>query len=98
MNSRQKKSLSKKLIIRSRRGDLDQVQKLIEDGADVNYKEKFGLPALIWATKNGHARVIALLLENGADPNTFDSSGETALNIAESQDIIDILKEGGAVV
>ena len=39
---------------------------LIDNGADVNAKDKDGITALKWATPNKHTAVIALLRAAGA--------------------------------
>ena len=39
---------------------------MIEKGADVNAKDKFGKTALMLASKNGHLEMIELLKANGA--------------------------------
>jgi ankyrin repeat protein len=50
-------------------GDLDAVNCLLDHGADVKARTPTGFTALIGAALSGNARVVALLLERGADPN-----------------------------
>ena len=55
--------------------------------------------ALMSAALNGHAGVVKVLLDKGADVNVKDISGRTALKYAESkdhQDVIELLKKAGA--
>ncbi len=54
-------------------GDLAKVQELLAAGADVNAANKYGGTALAFASDKGHAAVVNLLLERGANPNTKDS-------------------------
>jgi ankyrin repeat protein len=60
------------IVDAARRGDLDAVRTLIRDGADVDAAQGDGMTALHWAAANGHAPVVAALLEARArtDPAT----------------------------
>jgi ankyrin repeat protein len=69
-------------------GDIETVSKLLERGVDLNATLEYGPPALVlqeqmtpllWAADCGHADIVKLLLEKGADPNTRDYRGRTAL-------------------
>jgi len=46
----------------SESGHVDVVRILLEEWADVDAKDSFGLTALLFATANGHADVAQLLL------------------------------------
>jgi ankyrin repeat protein len=52
-------------------GDLDAVNCLLAHGANVKVKTPTGFTALIAAALSGNAKVVALLLERGADPNAL---------------------------
>ena len=52
---------------------------LIEDGADVNAKDKFGNTALLLAAHLGSLDLLTGLLSAGADLDEKDDDGETAL-------------------
>jgi hypothetical protein len=53
----------------AKNGDLDAVNYLLDHGANVKAKTPTGFTALIGAALSGNAKVVALLLERGADPN-----------------------------
>ena len=65
------------------RGDskevLAEVEKLIENGVDVNTKSEYGDTALMKAAEYGHTKILKRLIENGADLNVKDRFGSTAL-------------------
>ena len=44
----------------------DIVQALLEAGADINAKDKYGKTALMFAAANGHTAVVVLLMKAGA--------------------------------
>lgn len=67
------------------RGDLDMTSLLLGlDGISVNIKCQKGRTPLSFATEKGHADIVRLLLEAGADPNTQDDIMRTPLHWAGS--------------
>ena len=54
----------------ARTGRIGAVKALLSRGADVNWKEQNGQTALMWAAAEGHAEVVELLIEAGADFRT----------------------------
>jgi ankyrin repeat protein len=82
-------------------GDLDEVRRLLEEGAAVDIPDGEGRTALMWASFNGHTSVNALLLEKGAAINTREATGRTALMYASSGPFagtVELLLEKGAEV
>lgn len=61
--------------------DLEVARLLLGAGAQAAIQNRYGVTALYAACLNGNAGMIALLLENGVDPNTA-VAGETALMTA----------------
>ena len=60
-------------------GNLDEVNTLLSQGAQVKLQNKEGLTALMAASKHGHTAVVAALLARGADVNLQNEDGSTAL-------------------
>jgi ankyrin repeat protein len=59
------------------------VDLLIRRGADIDLVEHtHGWTALIWSAKRGHLETVRVLLEHGADRNSADDEGKTALDHA----------------
>jgi ankyrin repeat protein len=52
------------------------------EGIDVNFKDRSGTTALIWASRHGFAAVVGLLLERKDIDIAADNAGLTALSVA----------------
>ena len=70
------------LILAAYYGDLSEVKRLLDTGAEVNAKTKDGQTALIYASIKGDPKVVEMLLAKGAEVNTKDNNGKTALILA----------------
>jgi len=65
-------------------GDEDQVEALLQQGADVNSVDSDGDSALYYALSNGNFHIVDLLLRHGANPNIAGMSGNP-LQVAADQ-------------
>ncbi|XP_077785440.1 ankyrin repeat domain-containing protein 60 [Podarcis muralis] len=70
------------LFINARRGRLDAVDFLIQNGADLAYKTPLGRTALHVAVTSGHCDCIDLLLSYGAKISDEDNDGQNAVMLA----------------
>ena len=80
-------------------GDIAEVKRLIEEGADVNAQNYYGETALMFASNFGYTEVAQLLIEEGADVNAGDDEGMTALmkaSIRGKTKVAKLLIEEGA--
>ncbi len=97
-------SKEEQLINAVRKGDTDNVTKLINKGVNINHRKRDGqVTALDDAVIRGDIGLVNLLLNSGADVNSKSPNGYTALLIAshslsETPDIIDTLIRHGADV
>lgn len=81
------------------RDDLPMVEALIEAGADVAARNRYGFPPATLAAVNGNATIMRRLLAAGADPNASVPGGETVLLTAArtgSRDTLEALLAAGA--
>ena len=81
--------------------DLAMMELLLTRGAEVEDQHFLGTTALHWACLRGPIDMVALLVENGADVNRvgrkFKPAGETPLQMARDEKIIQYLKSRGAM-
>ncbi|XP_072905350.1 protein phosphatase 1 regulatory subunit 12A-like isoform X1 [Hemitrygon akajei] len=71
-------------------GDQDEVEKLLQRGADINYTNVDGLTALHQACIDENLSMVTFLLEHGANVNQPDNEGWTALHAAASCGFMEI--------
>jgi len=91
------------LVLAAAAGKVDLVRTLLDEGADVNERDKYGFTPLMQAVfYNSNAETVRLLLKKGADVNAKDQNQDaTALIIAAGKsdiNIVKILLDGGADV
>lgn len=92
------------LLEAARRGYSEMAQELIEDGANVNAKDPYGVTALMFSLIAGSTEVALRLIEKGAEVNSRDSDGRTALIEALTSEneippeIVELLVRRGADV
>lgn len=88
------------IMIAAHKGELDIVDWLIDQGAELDHTAKHGLSALMLAVIGRHEETVKSLINAGANPHlratgSSSFSGKTALEIAEDnsdQGIIRALK------
>ena len=75
------------------------IKYLIENGADVNFKDKYGRRPLHNACMSDCIEIVKILIENGADVNCADVDGWRPMHYAiNNLEIVKILIENGADV
>ena len=79
-------------------GKLEGFKVLMQHKANPNLADKKGFTPLMAAAVNGRTEMVKILLQAGAYQtiNTIDSRGKTALSLAKTNEIADILKKYGA--
>jgi hypothetical protein len=88
-----KQQLNDQLFEAARKGDVAAVTALLDKGADVNAKFRYGTTALFKASERGHAEVVKLLLARGADATVKDTFyGATAMTWALSSNHVEVVR------
>lgn len=86
----------------ARNGHIDNVQKELDAGIQVNGKDSLDQTALLAAVSHNEFEEVKLLLAHGADPNLPDNAGWTPLHYAawfgSGVSVLDLLREHGATV
>ena len=100
MRSLEEPSLEESLLLAVGMGDIEEVNRLLDRGARINYRQgSSGLTPLMVAEKEA---VVSVLLQRGANPNAVDQDGATPLHHAvlkeEAEGMIALLVQGGADV
>ncbi len=73
-------------------GDLEQVERSLAEGVNVNAVTSDDLTALMMASYGGHTDVVESLINAGASPNAARSCGATALYFAVQENNPDCVK------
>ena len=81
--------------------DIDEVQRQLNAGVDVNEENAIGYTPLHYAAAGGHIDIVELLIEHGANINATDSSnkGATPLDYAHwkgQMEVVEVLKTHNA--
>ena len=88
-----KQELNDQLFEAVKKGDPAAVTALLDKGADVNAKYRYGQTALFKACEKGHAAVVKVLLDRGVDVSVKDTFyGSTALSWAIQNDHADVVR------
>lgn len=77
----------------ARIGDHQTIEKLISEGADLNYESIMGQP-LFLAVSSGHTECVRILLKAGADVN-ITHNGKSLRTVACNREIIKMLVAAG---
>ena len=88
-----KQGLNDQLWEATRKGDAAAVQALLDKGADVNARFRYGTTALFKAAERGHTEVVKLLLARGADASVKDTFyGATAMTWALDNKHVEVVR------
>jgi ankyrin repeat protein len=91
-----KKNIANVFVLSHKNYDI--MKFLIDNGIDVNSRDRKGNTALMFSSFHGAKRCVKLLLDHGADPNIVGAEGTAISGAAYGRrlDIVKILLEHGA--
>ena len=84
------------LITAVNKKNVEAVKVLLQNEADVNWKDGFNTTALMYAASGGNMDIVKLLLDSGADIKHKDDQGNDAIATAKEgkhDDIVKLLEE-----
>ena len=87
------------LMTESRKGHVERIKRLLREGADVNYRGKYGYTPLMEAASHGNFAAVEYLLDSGADPKicAADNAPPTFYACVHGYgDVVDLLLKSGA--
>lgn len=90
---------SSKLFQEVMDNNLEAIKKNLENGANINVKDKNGWTLLHIATNSRNIKMIEFLINNGANINAQDNDGDTPLHTAviwQNQEIVKLLIQHNA--
>lgn len=77
----------------SGRKDIEKSKKLLEKGANPNYRDESGYTTLHIASQDNKVEFVKLLLKYGGDPSIKNNDGKTAYNLAAEYGYTEVLRE-----
>ncbi|KAJ9299454.1 hypothetical protein DTO271G3_3076 [Paecilomyces variotii] len=88
-----------RLVLETERGNAEMVQMLVQNGADIETRNRFHQTLLSWAAKIGNIYIVQMLLQNGANIESRDRLQRTPLSLAMSEghtEMVQFLLQNGA--
>ncbi len=96
----QNPTLDEDLLTAARKGDTAEVKALLEKGASLEAKSRYGQTPLFFAARNGHEELVKFLLAKGANPNIKDTFYQSSLISAAADKgytkVVKLLLEAGS--
>lgn len=87
-----KSELNMDLIAAAERGNIEEVSRLLAEGADVHAANSRGVTPLIAAAYQNHVEVAKVLIEAGAGVNVQDNTQQSAYLITTSEGYLELLQ------
>ncbi|KAJ5738448.1 hypothetical protein N7493_001603 [Penicillium malachiteum] len=73
-------------------GEVEEVDCLLQRGADPDLRDRWNVTSLFWAAFYGHSAIVELLIDRNVDVNAANSDNRTPLFQASIRGLIDVAK------
>jgi len=70
----------------------DILQAFLNQGINIDVKDRNGWTALISASQHGHKQIVQLLLNHNADTDLKNNHGDAALDVTDDEDIKEMIQ------
>ncbi len=90
--SNSNRDINAKLFQAVKKGDINEVRRLISEEANVNAEDDDEKTPLHFAAENGHEEVVKALLNKGANVNATDNKEETPFDLTTNEKIKTLLQ------
>lgn len=84
--------INRELMVAAASGQTWRVKYLVENGANVNWRDEEGYTPLTWAAQHGHAEIAAYLISRFAQVNPTDKAGYTPLMWAAQEGHVAVME------
>lgn len=91
-----KSELNDKLFKAAKEGDTEAIKQLVLDGADVDARDRYEQTPLMYASFFGKHEACQLLIDLQANVNAKEIHDETALFLAKTSKVVEVLMKGKA--
>lgn len=92
LTNEQKQNMTEQLIQAAETGDTATIQRLLQEGADINGLDALGRTPVMAATHGNQADTVRLLIQAGADINIRDNRMDNPFLYAGAEGLQDILR------
>ena len=95
-------TISSPMTEAAKNGNINLIQRLLDEGYDINAVQGDGMTALHWAAENNNTKLASILIKNGADITAGTRIGQyKPLHIAARKgntNIIDIIETANTAI
>lgn len=86
-------ALLRLLLAASEVGNIQAIEIALQEGAEINSADKFGITALHKAVHHRHKAAVEFLLRHGANPDQPNITGQTPRHWATTKTILGLIEK-----
>ena len=92
INSQSIPQLNHELLESAKHGKVDEIIKCLNNGADIEIRDNYGVTSLVFASNNGHLLAVQTLVERKANIEARSNNGRMALHWSSLWGHIEVTK------